>query len=117
MDIKVNIANNSERRIYYKGRIYPANHDITYLLGVEDYKQYEKFGDLELEIKDLIYNDLKDLTVEEIRVIAEYEGIENYWSKNKDTLIDELEDNEQDSIELEGKVDEEDTKNIKRGEN
>lgn len=113
MKVRVDIINKNDRKIPFNRRLYRGNSTRTHLFDLNEYLKYEEYKGLDTEIIDIIYEDIENLNLDELRFVAKHKNVENYWSKNKDTLINEIKKPE--PIKLEGKVNE-DTKNSKRGE-
>ena len=87
--ISITVINNTKRNIPVGGRVY-FNGSTEQLVDINRYKLLKKYKNLDIEVKDFKYDNLKDLSIEELRVMAEFYNIENYWLKNKGTLVKEL---------------------------
>lgn len=90
MQVRAKIKNPHNRTVAFKKSIYLNNSSAVRLKSVEEFNNLKKYEPLEVEIVELIYKDIKELNITELRLLAEYKGIENYWTKNKETLIKDL---------------------------
>ena len=102
--IKATIINHSTSNVFVKGRAYFAKDKTFQLIGADLYNRLEEHEDIEIKMEGFQYNELENLDIEELRLIGEFYEVDNYWLKNKNTLINAInekikEDNEEPEIE------------------
>lgn len=90
LEVEVNIKNSNNRDISFNKEIYRKQSSKTRNKNFAEFKKLKDFDFLEVNIKGFEYDDIKGLSEEELKIIAEHEGIENYWTKGKQTLINDL---------------------------
>jgi len=90
LEIYATVFNEQPRDIGYRGRFYIKESKTPVNLGINEYHGLEKHGDLRVEIENFNYDSLENLTKEELKLVAEYEEIENYWIKKATTLLNDL---------------------------